>query len=410
MDAAFKEKVEKFLDTATAKIEDVDKRNSQAVQEARTEFKAEMEKLFAKVNIRNVSVPGSELPDNGKKFSWARAVNAITSRDWVGAEHEKAIFDETRKRATETTMTGAAMGYLVPTEAAKEVLMPAQAAMVMGQLGATMYNDLRGELPFPSVTDEPTLTWSPENRAATATTVNVGEKVMRPKTGKMLIKLSNKLNYQTSGTAEQIILEQLQKGTARGMDKICINGQGASSEPLGILNVPGIVSNVVAVGAVGGRFTIDHAAKLMAEIEDRNYKSTGLLTHPRVLSGMKRERVEQFTGQGSTKGEPIMINPLMTDAVLSGLLGQTLASTTNISKTGSKSTTSTGLAKVIAGAWPEFKIGNWGGIQLKSSMEAGNAFENNELWIAVFVDMDTLCAHAEAFEICADAAAVESLW
>lgn len=419
MDIEFKKKVDEFIDKSLAKVKTLEegldasqKKTDAELAKIRTDFQADMEKYYDRVRERNVSLPGSELPDGKKKFSWSRAINGIINRDWEGAEHEKKIFDETRKlvtRAGDNTMTGANMGFFVPTEVAKEVLMPAQAAMVMPVLGATMYNDLRGELPFPEITDEPVLSWSPENRAASATKVSAGRKVMRPKTGKMLIKMSNKLNYQTSGTAEQIILEQMRKGTARGMDKICIVGKGADSEPLGILNAPGISSSKVAVGTNGGRFTIDNAARLMAEIEDRNYQATGLLSFPRVINGMKRERVEQFSGQGSTKGQPIMINPLMTDEVLSGLLGLKIAKTTNIPKTGTKGT-ATACAKVIAGDWSEFKVGNWGGIQLKTSQEAGESFANDELWIAVFVDLDTLVAHADAFEICPDADTDESHW
>jgi hypothetical protein len=104
-----------------------------------------------------------------------------------------------------------------------------------------------------------------------------------------------------------------------------------------------------------------------------------------------------------------MINPLMTDEVLSGLLGIKIAKTTNVPKTNVKGTSST-CATALAGDFSQFKIGNWGGIQLKTSSEAGESFANDELWIAVFVDLDTLVAHTEAFEMCADAETLEANW
>lgn len=407
LDQQFTEKLDALNATVVKALKDSGESSDRKIDAVKVEMKKDMEDLYDKVRERNVSVPGSELPDNGKKFSFARAALAIATRDFTGAEHEKAVFDEARKRSTATTMTGASMGYLVPTEPAREVLQPAMANIAMQSLGVTTYSDLVGELPFPDITSRPTLSWVREAQAASETGVTVGEKVMRPKTGSMLVKLSNKLNYQSQGTAEQIVREKMQEGAALGIDRVSILGSGSSSEPLGIMNVVGI-GTAAALGAAGGRLTIDRVASMMADLEDLDFNPTGLLTAPRVISGLKRERVQQFSGQGVGLGQPI-IQPLMTDEMVAGMLGIKFAKTTQIPKNGIKTSSST-LAKAILGAWKEFKIGLWGGMSLRSSDVAGNSFVNNELYIVMFVDMDTLCAKPTAFTMISDCETLESNW
>lgn len=407
MDQQFQEKLTTFMDTTTKGLKELGEKSDREITAIRQEIKDEGQRTYDKVRERNVSVPGSELPDNGKKFSFARAALAIATRDFSEAPLEKEVFEQSRKRSTATTMTGAAMGYLVPTEPAREVLQPAMANIAMQSLGVTTYTDLVGELPFPDITSRPTLSWVREAAAASETGVSVGEKVMRPKTGSMLVKLSNKLNYQSQGTAEQIVREKMTEGAALGIDRVSILGSGSSSEPLGIMNVAGIGS-AAALGSAGGRLTIDRVASMMADLEDLDFNPTGLLTAPRVISGLKRERVQQFTGQGVGLGQPI-IQPLMTDEMVAGMLGIKFAKTTQIPKNGTKSSSST-LAKAILGAWKEFKIGLWGGMSLRSSDVAGNSFVNNELYIVMFVDMDTLCAKPTAFTMISDCETLEANW
>jgi HK97 family phage major capsid protein len=381
-----------------------------AQEKSEGEIKAELAKvkkdyeaLDAKVRERNVSLPGSELSENGKKFNWFKAVRGIATKDWEGAELEKEHFDQTRKRTTQTTLTGTNMGFLVSVEQAREIFTPAIASLVVSQLGATVYNDLVGDLPFPEIASRPELSWGVENVASSESNVDTGERVMRPKTGKMLVKLSNKLNHQSAQVAEQGVREQIELGVRLGIDKGAIVGTGANSQPLGIMNVAGISQATVVAGSTN-RFKFDNAEQLSAAVMDRNYTPNGLLTHPRVISGMKRERVQQYSDDSG--GFPLL-NPLMTVKALSDMLQLTIAHTTQIPAiTG-------GVAndrRVLVGDFKELKVGYWGGIQLASSDVAGTAFEKNELWIRVFVDMDTLVAHTEAFEMAIDASIVESDW
>ena len=402
MDPDLKAKLEKHIAAVEARMLAQEKSEGEIKAEV-TQLRKDYADLDLKIRERNISLPGSELPENGKKFNWFKAVQGIATKDWEGAELEKEHFEQTRKRTTQTTLTGANMGFLVSIEQAREIFKPAIAQLVVGKLGATIYNDLVGDLPFPGITSRPTLSWGVENVAASESDVNTSENVMRPKTGKMLVKISNKLNLQSAQVAEQVVREQIELGVRLGIDKGAIVGTGMNSQPLGIMNISGISQATVVAGSTN-RFTMDKAAQLVAEVQDRDYEPTGLLTHPRVISGMKRERVQQYSDDPG--GFPIL-NPLMTEKALSDMLMLSIAHTTQIPAiTGGTAND----RRVLVGDFKEFKVGYWGGIQLASSDVAGTAFEKNELWIRVFVDMDTLVAHTSAFEMAIDASIVESDW
>ncbi len=420
MDEDFKKKMDELIKTTTETLKLNKENTDKKIDESIGGIRKELDAYYDKVKQLNVSLPGLEdeeakLKAKGKGFSVSKAVNAIVrtvmqdGNPWEGAEHEKEIFTEARKRSTVNGMTGAAGGYLIPVEIAKELLKPAMAAIVMRELGITVYENLIGELPFPEITSRPTLSWVKESSGPTATNVTFGERMMRPKTGSMLITLSQKLSMQTQGVADQYVQEMMNEGIALGLDDMMMNGTGGDKIPLGLFNDPNIIAST-ALGAAGGRLRVDKVASMIADVQDRNYMKTdgvgGLLTYTRVVSGLKRERVAQYSGD--TGGMPL-INPLMTDKALEDITRLKIRSTTAVPHAITKSTSST-LAKAIVGEFKQFVLGTWGGLALRASDLAGTAFQNRELWIIAFMDCDTMVKQPGAFALLNDCETLESKW
>ncbi len=421
MDEKLLLKMEEFIKTTGETLKKNGETSDAKIAEVEKTLRKELQDYRDEVKRLNVSVPGLEeeerrRKEKGTQFSLAKAVFAIarsTRKDmnsWEGAEYELKVFEEAQKRSTVNGMTGAQGGYLIPVEVAKEILKPAIASIVMRDLGITVYEDLVGDLPFPEITSRPTLSWVKESSGPTATSVAFGERMMRPKTGSMLVKISQKLMMQTSGVAEQVVREMMQEGIQLGVDDMMMNGAGSDKVPLGIFNNT-LIPSSTAIGPAGGRLRIDKVASMIADVQDQNYLKTpgigGLLTHPRVVSGMKRERVAQFSGD--TAGLPI-VNPLMSDAVLEGISGLKIRSTTAVPHTGVKSSSGAALAKAIVGEFKQFCLGTWGGLMLRASDQAGTAFENNELWIVAFMNADTMVKQPNAFTMSTDAQTDESKW
>lgn len=407
------EKVTKFLGSYEEKLKDLKASNEQVTDQKLDSLKKEMsdkmEEYIKTVRQNNVSVPGTaEATYKGKGFDFAKFAQAVITKDWSKAEFEQDICKEARVKAQDTN-TGAQGGFLIPTELAFEKLIkPAIAQSVMKKLGIQMFNGLTDDLEIPEAENRPVLTFASDGATATENTVLFGKKLMTPKTGNMLIKLSNKLLKQTT-VASGIIETLMREGIQIGMDNIAINGTGSNSQPLGILNSVDLPT-AIAIGTNGGRLTVDKIAQMIADVEDTDFlasnQAPGVLLHPRAKSGMKRERVAQFSTD--TSGMPL-INPLMTDAVLNDTLGSNIVSTTNMAKDIEKGT-STSLSQVLVGQFDRFAWGTWGGMSFKSSDVAGTAFETNQTWLVAFVDMDTLMLQKDAFSLLSDAETDESNW
>lgn len=419
MDPVFQKKMEDFIAATTAGLKANKENSERLIAEVEAKVRGELQAYYDKVKQLNVSVPGlaeeeAKRKAQGKQFNLSKMLFAIAKEHakeldpWKDAGHELEIIKDTHTRATVSGLTGGVGGYLIPIEVAKEILKPAMADTVMRDLGITVYEDLVGDLPFPEITSRPTLSWIQETGAATAQGVGVADRMMRPKTGSMLVKVSQRLIMQTSGLAEQIVREMMQEGISLGIDDVCMNGTGGASQPLGLLQNAAIPTSA-AIGAAGGRLRVDKVASMVSDVEVNNYLKTGgggLLCHPKVKSGLKREKVAQYSGD--TAGMPLL-NPFMTDKAVEDATGLKIRSTTAVPSNIVKSTSST-LSAAIVGEFKQFILGLWGGLALKASDQAGTAFTNRELWVVAFVDADTMVKQVNGFRKISDAETLEANW
>lgn len=399
--------VESLIKETTEGLKQVPDITDRKITEAVNTLRTEMKDYVNSVKQNNVNLGMSE--KEVKKFSFANVIRSIAQDDKLAScDYEREVIQAAHQKATVAGSTGGQGGYLIPVEVASEILKPAIADTVMSQLGVQFLTGLTGDFSINGASSRPTLSWGKEGFTPTAQGITFNNKMMRPKTGKMLVTVSNKLLMQAS-VAEMVVREMIQEGITLGMDQILLTGSGSDSEPLGIIN-SGLTAST-EIGTAGGRLTVDKVASMIADVQDRNFlkqgATGGLLTHPRALSGMKRERVAQFSGD--TKGMPL-INPLMTNKMLADLLGLTIASTTSVPKNLVKSTSGTSLAYAIVGEWKQFVAGNWGGMRLKSSDVAGTAFVQDELWFLAVTDMDSYVKQKDAFAIISDAQTDETKW
>lgn len=384
------DKLGKFLDSFEERLKEERKTNveltDKRIDELKAEVKTQMDDYMEAVRKNNVSIPGVD--EEKEEFSFAKAIHGIMNNEWKDAGFELRVMKEAREKAIDTN-TGAQGGYLIPVELTiDKIIKPAIANTVLRDLGVTYWEGLMSDVDIPEASTRPSLTWVADGEAPTAQNIGFALKHLRPKTGSMLTNISNKLLKQQN-VAEQVVRDLMMEGVTVGLDNIGINGLGGSKQPLGLLNVTG--TNTTDISS--SRLTVDDVAGMIEDIEEQDFLKTGgggLLTRPKVKSGLKRERVAQYSGD--TGGMPLL-NPFMSDTVLEQTLGLKIRSTTNV---GFSSGT---LTKAIVGEFKEFLIGVWGGMTLKASDVAGTAFATNQTWLAIFVDVDALCQRPLAFDI-----------
>ena len=79
-----------------------------------------------------VSLPGLE--DEKKNWKWARVIKGITTGSWDGAGFEKEVMAQARSKAL-AAGSGAAGGFLVPIEFAKDLVALIYANSILDKVG-----------------------------------------------------------------------------------------------------------------------------------------------------------------------------------------------------------------------------------------------------------------------------------
>ena len=259
--SAFLDKLKSSEETTSEKIEAMGKA-----------FDDKITDQVKKLEERKGSLPGLEDEKGLKNFRIHKLIKAqLNQGKWDSdAGFEKEVSDNMEiSRKSNNAQTGEAGGFLVPDEVTSEIIDLAMAATPIMDLGPTVLNGLRGELPIPKVTGRPQMFWVGEEEEPTETQTDFGEIVLRPKTAAAFTKLSRRLLFQSAGVAERVTRQELVKAFALGLDTAFIRGTGTEKVPKGIINFDGLTASN-AIGTDGGRFRIDNAAEMAMNIDVAN--------------------------------------------------------------------------------------------------------------------------------------------
>ncbi len=393
-----------------------------AIEDQLEEFKKTLATNAQKGKKRGVSVPGTEEKTDGRHFSFLKAVRGIVTNNWRGSEFEREVFrisdemndvsktdrDEWQRSLAAndfeirdmTTTDDVLGGYIVPTQILSdqfiELLRP---EIVVEAMGATVLDDLDGApVEMPKQVGGATAAWTPENASITSSDVSLGSINLTPRQLAAMVKVSSRLLRLSTPSAERLIREDMARAIAEKFDLAALRGTGASGEPLGIANIIGI--NTIAIGANGGRFTLNEADLMRDELANDNALrgSLGYIFNPKVLGRLRRERIAQFSAD--TGGS--YLNLPMSNATLQEQLGDAFRTTTQVPTDLAKGS-GTNLSEVYFGNWRELLIGMWLRLELQASSEAGEAFQRNQVWIKATMEGDVQVRHPESFCLNSDA-------
>lgn len=362
---------------------------------------------------RKISLPGLKEELEKKKWNWSNVIRASLNGKWPeGSEFEREVIEQTAEKRSVNASSGETGGFLIPDEVTSKIIDLAIAKTPMLDMGPEIMRGLRGELPIPKITGRPTAYWVDEEEAPTESNTTFGSITLRPKTLGAFTKISRRVIHQTADVANRVVENELTKAFQLAINQGIISGKGSEKEPKGIILHDNIRSLTLAAG---NRFRVDDAAAMITEVDEQDLLPPnargGFAMHPRVLSGMKRERVVQFSGQAASAGMPV-INPWVNTGTLEDILGYPIRTTTQLSKA------LNGIAAndthVIFGDFSQLLVGFWEGFELRASDTAGNsggsAMTQNQIWLVAFQGMDWLLQQEAAFAVLTDASAVETDW
>lgn len=351
-------------------------------------------------------------------FSLSRAVMAEASGDWSEAGLEREVAQEIRSqigRSAEgiyvpswalakrdllngtvqhrdlltSTNTGAMLGTEHLHSAFIDSLRPEVPVM---ELGARVIPGLVQDVVIPRQTAGTSAEWIAEDAAATESTPLYDGVPLAMKQLSANARLTRKMRKQALPALDQIIRDDLRREIAVKLNAAAINGAGTATEPLGLLNTPGIGS--VEIGPDGGMLAWGHVTALMAAVENAdagmgelgflsNYKVKG-----RMLSTPKFESGDTAILEADRKGAHVAgYRALFTSLVPSDLTKGS----------------GTSLSALIFGNWSDMLIGQWGGMDL--IVDDVTESTRGNIRVTIHSEWDIAIRHPESFAAITEIAA-----
>ena len=262
------------------------------------------------------------------------------------------------------------------------------AQMQVMAMGATILNDLQGNVAIPRATGGATSYWVAENGAPTESQQAFDQVALTPKTVGAFVDYTRRLLLQSSIAVEAFIRMDVARSISMAIDLAALAGTGASNQPRGILNTPGIGS--VAGGANGAAPTWDNVVDLESAVANANAptSSLGYLTNTKVRGKLKR--TQKFNG---TNGAAIWEDGRLND-IRAEVSNQVPSNLTKGSAAGICSA-------LIYGNWADLIIALWGGLDIMLDPYTGATSGTRR--VVALQDVDTNVRYPVSFSAMQDA-------
>ncbi len=346
-----------------------------------------------------------------RNFSFVRAIAALAA---TGPDRKRAMeaaaFEMECSAAVGDKLGREARGLFVPNEVQQRDLTVGTATagghtvatnllaqsfiellrnkMALSRMGITTLSGLVGNIAIPRQTGGATAYWVAESGAPTESQQAFDQVPMSPKTVGAYSDISRKLLLQSSIDVEAFVRNDLASVLALELDRVGINGSGASNQPRGVLQTSGIGS--VAGGTNGAAPTWAHVVALETAVSVANADvgSLGYLTNAQVRG--KLLTTEKATGTAQfVWGDSNTLRGYRAE------VSQQVPS--NLTK-GSAS----GICSAIAyGNWADLIMGLWGALDLM--VDPYSQSTSGTVRVVALQDADFAVRHAESFAAMLDA-------
>ncbi len=340
-------------------------------------------------------------PKETLDYSISRAIYALYTNDWSEAGLERLASEAVAERLNKSSE-----GFFIPGEVWGRDLVvgtPASGGALVEQqqgnfidalrrrqtvhkLGATILDDLVGDVPIPKQATASATGWIGEDIDSLKANPKFDNITLTPKTVSSYVEASRRLMLQSTPSIDSLIFSDIAKSVAASVDRAAFAGAGGD-EPTGVANTAGV--NLVEMGANGGPLTWDKVVELESKAASDNdiIAKPAYLTNYAVSTGMKT--TEKVTGNAG----------FMWDGDHNNLSGYPISVTNTVPKSGTKGT-GTDLSTMIFGDWENLVIGEWGVLELLVDRKRYSL--SGKIRLIAFYDCDIGVRHPETFSIATD--------
>jgi HK97 family phage major capsid protein len=288
---------------------------------------------------------------HGRKPSLGRAIRAMVTGDWSGAQIEASDMGN---------RSGVGGGFLVPDSMLPEVIDRARAASVCVAAGARSFSMPTETVTLTAVSGDPTFTYKAENEAFTQSSVSFEELRMEARVVGCYIAMSRELAMDSvNGTTA--IETAMARALGAAIDRAFLQGSGAG-QPWGLKT-----HSRVADIPVGGAVDFDDILDGIETIESANAIPAAWIGHPEH----KRDLAKLRSGDGANSAAVYLQAPADV-AALSRFV-----------------TTNCPTDTLFLGDFSSLLIGLRESIRIEVSTEAGDAFKKHQLLVKCYARLDS---------------------
>lgn len=374
-----------------AKVQELDRKIERA------QFLADAERSAPAIIHHNGD---GRFEDRARDFSLVRAINAKLGED-VDAGFEREISSEVARRSgrkfqgiavpdqffTRTLTVGGDAASLYPTTLHGDKFIDLlRSQLVVGQLGATVLDNLVGDADIPRQTGSSTAQWVAEDGEITATDADFDDVSLSPKTVGAITSYSRRTLINAVPSIENIVRQDLAAVVANAIDLQAMIGDGLSNRPTGVINATG-AHELTLAGPTWAQ-VLDFIASIQGANADLG--SMGWTMTPAAVAKFRSTLKETGdAGAGYLMAEP------------GNLAGYRAAQTTALPQPTAGDpavTTST----VIFGAWSQLLVAYWGGTDVLVNPYETAAYSRGRVLVRIMRDVDVAVRHGASFAFADD--------
>ncbi len=358
--------------------------------------KNQMQELqkYSLAAVFRAAANGEPLQGFEKEMAQEARKEASESGLAVGAWAVPSAALHVRRFRADMTVTPANAGsQTVATDVSPEWITPLLSRLVCRDLGATVLTGLKGNILIPTFADTAEPTEKTENANSDELTSVTGSVTLSPKRLPAYIDVSEQLLIQNNRSVEEYLSNFLLRKLAVRMDKMAINGSGASQQPTGILQTVGIGS--VAGGTDGLAPTWAHIVDLetAVAVADADVGRIAYLTNPKARGKLKKTPVVTGTDSQMIWDRQSPETPLN---------GYRTGVTTGVPSNLVKGTSGAVCSAIIFGNFEDLLLAQWGGWDVKRVIDKPNAIAGL-VTLVVTAFYDAVVQRAASFAAMKDA-------
>jgi HK97 family phage major capsid protein len=253
-----------------------------------------------------------------------------------------------------------------------------RAALIVGQLGATVLDGLIGEQQIPRQTGSATTQWLAEDATIDDSALSFDDVTLSPKTVAAITSYSRKTLINATPSIEQIVRNDLAAEIADAIDKAALIGLGTGNQPRGVAHTSGVHSLSL------GTPTWSQVLAIPAAIQSDN-ADVGSLAWALAPDAVAKLR---STVKFATTDSVTLMESVNT------LAGYPVAVSTSLTSEDTSTATT-----VLFGAWSQLLVGYWSGIDILVNPYADSAYQRGRVLVRAMRDCDVAVRHAQSFAV-----------